>query len=286
LTARPGREDPVVGLLEHPRYEVLPLDGIADELAEHVPHDVKVTVTSSPTMGLDRTLELAGEVKRRGFEVVPHLPARQVADVDHLKRILERFHQSGIHEAFVIAGDVKEAAGRFAGAADLLAAMTELGHGLDEIGISGYPESHPFISDEETIEAMFEKAAHATYIVSQLCFEPAVIAGWISAVRKRGTHLPIYIGMPGAVSRARLLRISAKVGVGESLRFLTKQGNLLARLFLRSGYSPDHLIEGLTPVLGDPGAKVSGFHIYTFNELERTEQWRRDTIRRRDRAPT
>jgi methylenetetrahydrofolate reductase (NADPH) len=260
--------------------EVFPLEGIEDEVAEHVPRDVKVTVTSSPRRGIDRTLLLAEELARRGFEVVPHLAARLVADEEDLKRILERLHEAGIREVFVIAGDVGEPAGRFAGAAELLGAMAELGHGLEEIGISGYPESHPFISDETTIEAMYDKAPFATYIVSQLCFEPPVIAGWIAAVHARGVELPIHVGIPGAVDRRRLLRISTRVGVGESMRFLRKQSNVLAGLFRPGRYGPDHLVEGLAPAL----AEIAGFHVYTFNELEKTERWRQETIRRLEAA--
>ena len=38
---------------------------------------------------------------------------------------------------------------------DLEQAMAELGHGLEQIGVTGYPESHALISDETTIQAMF-----------------------------------------------------------------------------------------------------------------------------------
>ena len=62
-----------------------------------------------------------------------------------------------MRQVFVIAGDPREAAGEFAGAAGLLSAMDELRGRFAEIGISGYPESHHFISDEATIEAMFEE---------------------------------------------------------------------------------------------------------------------------------
>ena len=44
---------------------------------------------------------------------------------------------------------------------------------------------------------MFAKAPMATHIVSQLCFDAAMIAGWIAEVRQRGTDLPIWIGVPG-----------------------------------------------------------------------------------------
>jgi methylenetetrahydrofolate reductase (NADPH) len=283
LTLHPLDPGALGELLRRPRYEVFPIEGIEEEVVVHVPRDVPVTITSSPARGIDRTLELAVALAERGFEVVPHLSARLVVDVGHLKGILERLDEIGASDVLVIGGDVKEPVGRFAGAFELLTAMAQLGHRFEAIGIAGYPESHPFISDEQTIEAMFAKAPLATYIVSQLCFEPAVIGGWIAAVRGRGVDLPIYIGIPGAVSRARLLRISTKIGVGESARFLRGHRSVLARLFLRGSYSPGYLIDGLIPHLGDPPSNVGGFHIYTFNELGKTELWRRETINRLDR---
>ena len=70
---------------------------------------------------------------------------------------------------------------------------------FDEIGITGYPETHHLISDEETIQAMFAKAPMATCIISQICFDADVIGAWIAEVRRRGTSLPIWVGLPGTV---------------------------------------------------------------------------------------
>ena len=260
--------------LRRPRYEVIPLKGVEEHVAEYVPKDVKVTVTASPKKGIESTLELAEQLSERGYETAPHLSARLIRDEAHLEDIIGRLRASGIRDAFVVAGDAEEPAGKFAGASELLAAMEELGHGLDEIGITGYPESHPFISDADTIRAMYEKEPFATYIVSQICFDAEVIAAWARRVRQRGVDLPIYVGLPGAVTRQKLLRISRGVGLGESARFLKKYGNWLVRFFLPGGYSPDHLIEGLTSSFADPESNVRGFHVYTFNEVAKTEAWR------------
>ncbi len=268
----------LVEALRRPRYEVIPLQGVEEAVVEHVPKDVKLTVTASPQKGIGTTLELAERLSKRGYQAVPHLSARLVVDEAHLKDILERLHESGIREVFVIAGDPDEPAGKFAGADELLPVMAQIGHDFEEVGITGYPESHPVISDEVTIEAMYDKAPHATYIVSQICFDTEVISGWIRRVRRRGVGLPIYIGMPGSVSRQKLMRISRNIGLGESARFLRKQSNWLLRMFLPGGYSPDRLIEDLTPSLADPQNKVLGFHIYTFNEVEKTEAWRRKKL--------
>ena len=129
--------------------------------------------------------------------MAPHLSARLIRDKVELGEILQRLREAEIRDAFVVAGDVEEPAGEFEGAAGLLEAMSEIGHDLDEVGISGYPESHPMISDETTIQAMYDKAPYATYIISQICFDPEVTSDWARQVWRRGVKLPIRIGMPG-----------------------------------------------------------------------------------------
>jgi len=45
-------------------------------------------------------------------------------------------------------------------------------------------------------------------------------------------------------------------------------------------FKPDRLLRDLAPVGTDRGANVPGFHLYTFNEVGRTERWRRRTLDR------
>jgi methylenetetrahydrofolate reductase (NADPH) len=272
--------DALAGLLRRPRYEVFPVEGIAGEVVAHVPTEIRVAVTSSPTRGIEATLRLCEELASAGFQVSPHLAARLVKDEEHLRDILERLRAIGVRDVFAIAGDADTPAGKFGGALALLTAMTELGHRPEEVGISGYPESHPFISDETTIQVMFQKEPFATYIVSQLCLDAGIIEWWIGAVRARGVRLPIHIGIPGAIASRKLLRIATRIGVGESTRFVRGHGGLLTRLFLLGRYGPGSLIERLTPQLADPAAGIAGFHVYTFNELATTERWRREALQR------
>jgi methylenetetrahydrofolate reductase (NADPH) len=261
-------------LIAHSRYEVIPLAGAEEQVLEHVPRDVTLTVTVSPTKGLDHTLELAGRFAAQGYRVVPHLAARLVVDRAHLAEIVARLTEMGVRDVFVVAGDADQTAGAFEGAAALLDAMAEVGHPFEQIGITGYPESHPLIDDETTIQAMFEKARYATYIASQICFDSRVTVEWVDNVWARGTRLPILIGIPGIVPRAKLMRVSTRIGIGESLRYLRKHNDFVTRFFRPGGFSPDRLIKGLAPVLADPEQKVAGFHIFTFNDLADTEAWR------------
>jgi methylenetetrahydrofolate reductase (NADPH) len=258
------------------RYEILPVDGIEEQVVAFVPQTVKVTVTASPARGLEATLAVAERLAAEGYQVVPHLSARLVRDAVHLDEIVARLESAGVHEAFVPAGDAVEA-GQFPDAASLLRALR--GRHLTELGITGYPESHHFISDETTIQAMNEKAPLASYIVSQICFDADTIAWWVGEVRRRGTTLPIWIGVPGIVDNAKLLRVSMKIGLGESMRFLRAHRAWVRRLVTRT-FSPDPLMRRLELLWKDPAANIAGLHVYTFNELERTERWRREASAR------
>jgi methylenetetrahydrofolate reductase (NADH) len=270
--------------LRHPRYEVIPLEGTEEQVREYIPEEAKLTVTASPHKGMEETLRLAEQLATQGYHVAPHLSARLMEDGARVEEILQRLHEAGIRDAFVVAGDAKEPIGKFSGAPELLEAMSEIGHELEEIGITGYPEGHPFLKDETLRQAMYEKRPYATYIVSQICFDPQTTSGWIRSVRERGVELPIYIGIPGAASKRKLMQISSSIGVGGSADFLKKHGNWFVRLLLPGGYSPDDLVEELGPYLGDPDRGVYGFHIYTFNEVEKTEAWRQEMLERIERS--
>jgi methylenetetrahydrofolate reductase (NADPH) len=265
----------LVQWLRAPRYEVLPLPGVEQRVVDVVPKDVTVTVTASPRRGLESTLDLSERLARRGYRAVPHLSARLVSDRAHLEGILERLRAAGITEVFAIAGDADKPAGDFSGALEMLEAMAEIGHELDDIGITGYPESHPFLHDDVTIQSMWDKRHFATYIVSNVCFDPRAISQWVVRVRRRGVELPIHVGLPGVADPMKLLRVSQKIGIGESARFLRGHRSWLLRLVVPGAYRPTRLLEKLEPELAEPDQNVVGIHVYTFNELARTERWRR-----------
>src|SRR5215210_6278809 len=127
----------VADFLRHPRFEILPLDGIEDEVQGHLGTDVKVTVTASPRTGLDPTLDLSERLVSAGYRVVPHLSARLVRDRRHLDEILDRLLAAGVHDLFVPAGDAATPAGDFESAAELLEAMGPRRAEFSEIGITG-----------------------------------------------------------------------------------------------------------------------------------------------------
>lgn len=262
-------------LLAAPRFELVPLRG-AEEEADHLPAGATVTVTCSPRKGIEATVELAGRLARRGFRAVPHLAARLIDGSPHLEDLAGRLAADGVEEVFVIGGDPPRPVGPYGRALDVLEGLQSLGRPFASMGIGGYPERHPFIGEEELIGALLDKQPLASYIVTQICFEPARTLAWITAIRRRGVTLPVHVGLPGAVSRRRLLEIALRIGVGDSMRYLTKHGNLVARMMRRASYRPDAVLDGLAAAR--PGLGVAGLHLNTFNQVRTTERWRQRAL--------
>lgn len=276
---RPSRQA-LMACLSSPRYEVLPTDDVEERVLANVPRDVTITITASPRRGIEATIDLAERLGRDGYQVVPHISARLIRDDAHLREVLARVAAIGRREIFVIAGDAKEPAGQFPDSVSLLTALMAEPHGMKEIGVTGYPERHSFIDDDLTIQAMWDKRRIATYIVSNLCFDPRVVKKWIARVRRRGVQLPIHIGLAGVADPAKLLRISTRIGVVDSARFLRGHSNWFLRMVQPGGYDPGRFTTGLLPDLAMPDRKIAGLHVFTFNEIEPTERWRQETLAR------
>ncbi len=266
-------------LLAGARYEVLPTDRIADLVLEHVPTSTTVAVTASPGKGLGATLDLTEQLAGAGYDVVPHLAARMVGGRAELAEIVDRLRGSGVSRVFVPAGDATEPAGDYVQSLDLLRDLTELGHPFAEVSITGYPERHPLIDDDVTVQAMWDKRLHATHIVSNMTFDADALAVWLRRVRLRGVDLPVLVGVPGPVERTKLLRMATRIGVGDSLRFLRKQSGVLARI-AAPGFTTDAFVSRVARLSADEGLGVAGLHVYTFNQVDVVEAWRREHLTR------
>jgi len=267
-------------LLRDPRYEVFPAKGTEQAVLEWVPRGMTVTVTASPVKGLDATIDLAEKLAAHGYRVVPHLAARSVTGEEHLAGIVSRLKAVGCDDVFVPGGDATHPAGPFDSALPLLERLAELGNPFSRVGITGYPESHPKIHDDITIQAMWDKRKYATYIVSNVCFDAAQLSRWIQRIRVRGVTLPLYVGLAGPAERTRLLRMAAVAGASESARFISRHPGWILRFWMPGGYSPDRLLDRGAGVLTAPDSGVVGLHLFTFNQLQQTERWRRAALER------
>jgi methylenetetrahydrofolate reductase (NADPH) len=262
-------------VLADPTFELIPIKNAAEQ-ASNIPAGRTVSVTASPGKTIEATVELAIELEQAGLRAIPHLSARMIRDRAHLAAVLERLEGAGIDRAFVVGGDTDEP-GEFLDGLSLLRAMADLGKLPAELGCPCYPQGHPDIPDDALLRALHDKAPFVQYMTTQLCFDPKEIAAYIAARRAEGITLPVKLGIPGVAEIPKLLSISARIGVRDASRFALKNARFVGAL-IRSGgiYRPTQLLKQLTPLIADPAADVLGLHVYTFNNVPATEEWRRE----------
>jgi methylenetetrahydrofolate reductase (NADPH) len=200
-----------------------------------------------------------------------------VQDRAQLEEICARLTGQGIERIFVPGGDA-DPPGAYPDALSLLEDLKAMGSPFAHIGITGYPESHPTISDDLTIQAMWDKRRYATHVVSNLTFDPDVLATWVGRMRGRGITMPLLLGIPGPVDRTKLLSMATKIGVGESTRFLAKHKGTFARLAAPGGFTGERFLEKVAPALSPPEMLVEGLHVFTFNQVAATVAWRRELL--------
>ena len=263
--------------LENAYMEIIPVPGIEDRIGTLQPN-MHVAITCSPTKGVDTTLELSEKLIAQGFQVIPHISAKSVTGEKHLETIIKKLDELSIESVFVPGGDGPEPLGEFNNAYDLLKALQKSGHNLKKIGIAAHPEGHPDISNKILMEALEKKKGLADYIVTQMCFDANILGDWLVRINQQGIHLPVWVGLPGVIERGPLLRTSLRIGVGDSLRFLKKKSKVAAELMKSSIYNPEKLVTSISEYKNIADTNLAGYHIFCFNQIEKTEKWRKEVI--------
>jgi len=276
-----NKQNILAGLLDQAYMEVFPTSTILERLV-HIPRHSYVSITCSPVHGLEPTLELVEKLRalpqERQLKLIPHIAARMVRDKGHLREILARLETARVESIFIPAGDAPKPVGEYNNALAVLRDMAEIGHNIEDVGIAAHPEGHPMVNDRELLGFLFEKQQFATYLVTQMCFDAKALVDWLKNVRKAGLTLPAWIGLPGVADMRKLISLSLRIGVGQSVNLLKKQKGLLRRVIGTRPYQPDDLLAGLVPYLDDVDLDIRGFHLFSFNDIERTERWRTESL--------
>jgi methylenetetrahydrofolate reductase (NADPH) len=267
-------------LIANARYEVVPLKSLHDQIP-HLPAGCSVSVTCSPTKGIEPTLELSAELNGAGHHAVPHIAARLVEGREHLEKIAARLNEHGMTEIFVVGGD-PDPVGPYRDGLSLMRDLLPLCQTVRTVGVPAYPDHHTVIPDAVLDEALLAKQSMITemglegFTSTQMCFNAKTIEQWLRRQRERGMDLPVHLGVPGAVERTRLLSLGTRLGIGSSLRYLRKNSGAILRMFAPASYDPDKLIAPLSRYADELG--ISALHVFTFNSIESTAAWQRKSL--------
>ncbi|MEV7607788.1 methylenetetrahydrofolate reductase [Paenarthrobacter sp. NPDC089322] len=245
------------------RVEIIPTSGIVDAISRVLPANATVSITCLPHHGVEPTVRTALKLSELGFTAIPHIAAKCVDGREQLSAILRDCESAGISEVFAIGGDAAHAAGPYTTGLELLRDIADITGGTMSVGVAGYPEGHPNISGLQLVDALLEKQELANRVITQMCFSADAIHDYAALLRREGVNLPVIAGVAGAVPKAKLISLATKIGVGTSVKFLSRKGPLARRLLMGERYTPDALIHELA---ARPG--IAGIQLYTFNSVE------------------
>lgn len=262
-------------------FELVPMKSIEDAI-DALPPNADVSVTCSPAKGIAATQEYTERLLVLGHRPTPHISARLVESPVHAKQIATWLREQQVREVFVIAGDASEPAGPYEGALPFMRDLLDADPGVARVGFTGYPDGHAFIDAAELVEQVHAKqslladAGVDGWISTQMCFDADRIRQWLNDQRAAGITQPIRLGIPGVVDRTRLMTMGARLGVGTSLRYLSKNRSTVMKLMAPGGYDPTDLVVALAPDAVTLG--IEALHSFTFNAVADTRKWQEAVI--------
>ena len=260
------------------------------KLAHRLPEGTDVFLNLFPKDELERQIEICRQIRNLGFTPIPHLAARRARSTDDIPRILGRFTtDAGVKDFLIIAGDLEQPAGDTKDSLEFIRTIGSNDFGIRRIGISGYPEGHPLISDEDLSTSQQEKIAILQeleiepVIVTQFSFDPDAIIRYCTELHSRYPDIQIKNGLPGPAKLTTLIRFAQRCGVKSSMKKL-KSLPVSSSLRLMQRVPPTRQAEAIGNYRLTQNENVT-VHLFTFGGLEASLDWVDSEIAARSGEP-
>jgi len=254
----------------------------AGEVAALLPADSCIYIPSLPGLPLARTLEAVAAIRAAGLDPVPHVSARRIRDRDEFAEFLKKaVAEHRVHRVLLLGGDEPTPKGPFRDSLQILESGLLRDSGIREIGVAGYPEGHPRISNlAESFEKKRRMASEqglGLYVVTQFSFAPSRVVEYCANLARTAPEVSIYVGVAGPTDPVALARYAQLCGVSVSLRALKTLGTGIARLV--TNIDPrEQLVAIARYSRSREPSNVVGVHLYSFGGAAKTAAWMRELI--------
>ena len=237
-----------------------------------------VYITFLPDEKSENVVETAKKLKLEGYDVIPHLPARTVKNNKVLEKYIgELAEEAGCSKILIIGGGGNQV-GKISSTMDVLKTDLLSKFNFKSVGVAGHPEGSPDISKNALDLAIIEKNKFSLnvdfkmYLATQFFFEAKSLIQWEKHLNTINNKLDIHAGIPGPASIKTLINYARSCGIGNSLRFLTKQAFNLTKLATLN--TPDKLIYDLANyVETNKSTNLKNIHFYAFGGMKKTSEW-------------
>jgi methylenetetrahydrofolate reductase (NADPH) len=248
-----------------------------------LPEGTRVYIAHIDGTPIEDMVATARRISGEGFYVMPHFPARSIADTATLKDWIARYQgEAGVTQGLILAGGISAPTGDFHSSMQLLETGLFDKAGFTRLHVAGHPEgSRDIDADGGEAEVMAaarwkqdfsERSDARMAMVTQFAFEAAPVLDWASRLRANGIDLPIHIGLAGPAKLQTMIKFAIACGVGPSLRVLQKRALDVSKLLLP--YEPTELAAQLAArKAADPGFPIEQAHLFPLGGIKTCAEW-------------
>ncbi len=277
--------DPKVsGFLNDFSIEVMPRTAEkVEDFRAILPPRTRVYVAHIEGTPIEDMVATAKRLAADGFQVMPHFPARIIADEATLTDWIARYQgEADVAQALLLAGGVTKPYGTFDSSMQLLETGAFDKAGFTRLHVAGHPEGNRDIDPQggmTNVEAALKWKNDFTNrtdadmaIVTQFAFEAGPIIDWANEVQRSGIDLPIHIGIAGPAKLQTLIKFAIACGVGPSLKVLQKRAMDVTKLVLP--YEPDDIVTALAHhKAANPDFAISQLHLFPLGGIKTSAKW-------------
>ncbi len=254
-----------------------------DDFKALLPEGTRVYIAHIEGTPIEDMVLTAQRLARDGYPVMPHFPARIIADKNTLADWIARYQgEAGVDQALLLAGGMTQPVGDFESSMALLETGLFDKAGFKHLHVAGHPEGNRDIDPDGNMknveEALVwkqefsERTDAEMALATQFAFEAKPLIAWADGLRAAGITLPVHIGIAGPAKLQTLIRFAIACGVGASLKVLQKRAMDVTRLLLP--YQPTEIITELAEhKAANPDCNIASVHFFPLGGINTNAAW-------------
>ena len=254
-----------------------------EDFRDLLPKGTRVYIAHIDGTEIEDMVATAKRIAGEGFEVMPHFPARSIADKTTLADWIARYQgEAGIDQALLLGGGIPQPRGDFHSSMQLIETGLFDQAGFKRLHVAGHPEGNrdidPDGGDAMVMEALRWKQDFTTRtdakvaMATQFAFEAAPIIAWADRLKAAGIEIPIHVGIAGPAKLQTLIKFAIACGVGPSLKVLQKRAMDVTKLVLP--YTPADVLADLAAhKAAHPDSLIEQVHVFPLGGIKSAAQW-------------
>ena len=248
-----------------------------------LPKGTRVYVAHIEGTPIEDMVGAARRITDEGFDVMPHFPARIIADEAKLENWIAMYQgEAGVKQALLLAGGVDQPHGRFESSMQLLETGLFDKAGFTHLHVAGHPEGNRDIDPrggsanvDDALrwkQAFSERTDAKMALATQFAFEAKPIIKWVDDLQEAGIDLPVHIGIAGPAKLQTMIKFAVTCGVGPSIRVLQRRAKDVTKLLLP--YEPTEVLTELAAhKAANPDFNIEQVHFFPLGGIKTNAKW-------------